>query len=87
MASRTLRRLSGPQRLVFCAFDLLHLNGKDLRNHPLVERRAKLEELIPSEECLKLLDALCAANSTHSSHILRFVCGPRMRARAGSEFL
>src|SRR6185436_19221816 len=35
-----------PQRLVFCAFDLLHLNGKDLRDAPLAERRPKLKELI-----------------------------------------
>ena len=38
-----------PQHLIFCAFDLLHLNGKDLRNQSLVERRAKLKELILSE--------------------------------------
>jgi bifunctional non-homologous end joining protein LigD len=38
-----------PQGLIFCAFDLLHLNGKDLRGQPLVERRAKLKELVPSE--------------------------------------
>jgi len=38
-----------PQRLIFCAFDLLHLNGKDVRNSPLSERRAKLRELVPSE--------------------------------------
>ena len=38
-----------PQSLVFCAFDLLHLNGKDLRERPLLERKAKLEELIPNE--------------------------------------
>src|SRR5262245_40044861 len=38
-----------PQSLIFCAFDLLHLNGKDLRDHPLVERRAKLNALIPTE--------------------------------------
>jgi bifunctional non-homologous end joining protein LigD len=34
---------------VFCAFDLLHLDGEDLRDQPLLERRAKLKELIPSE--------------------------------------
>jgi len=34
---------------VFCAFDLLHLNGKDLRERPLLERRPKLKELIPNE--------------------------------------
>jgi ATP-dependent DNA ligase len=35
-----------PQRLLFYAFDLLHLNGKDLRNSPLLERRAELKKLI-----------------------------------------
>ena len=29
-----------PYRIVFFAFDLLHLDGKDLRRLPLVERRA-----------------------------------------------
>jgi bifunctional non-homologous end joining protein LigD len=38
-----------PQSLILCAFDLLHLNGKDLRDRPLLERRAKLKELVPSE--------------------------------------
>jgi bifunctional non-homologous end joining protein LigD len=38
-----------PQRLIFCAFDLLHLNGKDLREIPLLERRPKLKELVRSE--------------------------------------
>jgi DNA ligase D-like protein (predicted ligase) len=37
------------QRLILCAFDLLHLNGKDLRDLPLVERRVRLRELVPSE--------------------------------------
>jgi ATP-dependent DNA ligase len=38
-----------PQSLIFCAFDVLHLNGKDLRDRLLLERRAKLKKLIPSE--------------------------------------
>jgi ATP-dependent DNA ligase len=32
--------------LAFVAFDLLHLNGRDLRAKPLIERRAKLAELV-----------------------------------------
>lgn len=28
------------------AFDLLHLDGRDLRSQPLLERRAKLAELV-----------------------------------------
>jgi bifunctional non-homologous end joining protein LigD len=34
--------------LIFYAFDLLHLEGKDYRNLPLVERRAKLKLLVGS---------------------------------------
>ena len=35
-----------PERLVFVAFDLMHLDGKDLRARPLLERRAMLQPLI-----------------------------------------
>jgi ATP-dependent DNA ligase len=35
-----------PYRLVFFAFDLLYLNGRDLRGRPLMERRELLIELI-----------------------------------------
>ena len=39
-----LFRRGGPS---FCAFDLLHLNGKDLRNLPLIERKRSLRRIIP----------------------------------------
>ena len=32
----------------FFAFDLLHLDGEDLRGLPLVQRKAKLKKLLPS---------------------------------------
>jgi bifunctional non-homologous end joining protein LigD len=37
---------SQPTRLIFYAFDLLHLDGKNLLDRSLVERRAKLLELV-----------------------------------------
>jgi bifunctional non-homologous end joining protein LigD len=37
-----------PHRLVFFAFDLLFLNGRDLRRMPLIERKAILRDLIPA---------------------------------------
>jgi len=47
-----------PRRLVFYAFDLLHLDGQDLRERELVERRAMLSRIIKpafairySEQC------------------------------------
>jgi DNA ligase D-like protein (predicted ligase) len=39
-----------PERLIFYAFDLLHLNGKDLRDAPLLERRVMLKELLPPDD-------------------------------------
>jgi bifunctional non-homologous end joining protein LigD len=33
-------------QVVFYAFDLLHLNGRNLRGKPLVERRAKLPDVV-----------------------------------------
>jgi ATP-dependent DNA ligase len=35
---------------IFYAFDLLHLDGKDLREKPLLERRAKLKRLIQNPD-------------------------------------
>ena len=35
-----------PHRIVYFAFDLLHLDGEDLRKLPLIERRARLEKLL-----------------------------------------
>src|SRR5215210_8090885 len=43
-----------PGSLIFYAFDLLHLNGVDLRSEPLLERRSKLKELIGSDPCSPL---------------------------------
>jgi bifunctional non-homologous end joining protein LigD len=35
-----------PHTLLFYAFDILHLDGEDLRDQPLLERRAKLKGLL-----------------------------------------
>jgi bifunctional non-homologous end joining protein LigD len=41
--------LSGGGYLAFAAFDLLWLNGIDLRNRPLKERKEQLAELLPED--------------------------------------
>lgn len=46
-----------PNRLAFFAFDLLHLDGKDGRQMPLVERRAKLAEIIAPSFALRFSEA------------------------------
>ena len=41
----------------FYAFDLIWLNGLDLRRKPLVERKARLCELVRKSRCPRLLYA------------------------------
>ena len=43
--------------VVFCAFDLLELDGDDLRGRPLLERRARLEEAVRPSAALRLSEA------------------------------
>jgi bifunctional non-homologous end joining protein LigD len=38
-----------PHNIILYAFDLLHLNGKDLRQQTLMERRANLKQLIEAD--------------------------------------
>ena len=40
---------------VFYAFDLLWLNGKDLRGLPLVERKIRLRKLIEKSDCERII--------------------------------
>jgi bifunctional non-homologous end joining protein LigD len=44
-----LLRRRGPQ--YFCAFDLLRLDGRDLRDQPLIKRKHLLKQLIPPRPC------------------------------------
>lgn len=41
-----------PARLLYCVFDLLYLDGKDLRGRPLLERKATLEGILPKSPLL-----------------------------------
>jgi bifunctional non-homologous end joining protein LigD len=47
MRARTMRK--GIDLVNFFAFDLLFLNGRDLRNEPLIERKEKLRKLMPRD--------------------------------------
>ena len=42
---------------MFFAFDLLWLNGADLRQFPLIERKTKLRKLIERTKCSEILYA------------------------------
>jgi ATP-dependent DNA ligase len=64
--SRLQRRLGvtnpSPERItaypvVFCVFDLLEVDGDDLRGRPLLERRGRLAEVIRPSAALQLSEA------------------------------
>jgi DNA ligase D-like protein (predicted ligase) len=43
-----------PERLVYYVFDLLYLDGRDLRDAPLPERREMLRELLPPDDTRRI---------------------------------
>lgn len=45
-------------QVVFYAFDVLHLNGKDLTSEPLTRRRPRLREIVGQNATLRLLQEL-----------------------------
>jgi bifunctional non-homologous end joining protein LigD len=53
----TLLLEKGRDAAVFYAFDLLWLNGNDFRRIPLVERKARLSEIVHANRCPRLLYA------------------------------
>ena len=46
--------VSQPERLVLFAFDLLMLDGRDLRGDPLIGRRRRLQDLISGSLCSRV---------------------------------
>jgi hypothetical protein len=44
--SKLIRRARHGDRAVLCAFDLIHLDGEDLRRAPIEHRKAKLARLV-----------------------------------------
>ena len=55
--SQFYQLLSGKGEPIFYAFDLLWLDGEDLRNQPLIERKKRLARLVKSSGCKRLLYA------------------------------
>ncbi len=58
-----------PSRLLFVAFDLLHLDGMDLRQLPLVVRRERLQRLVETADGgrIQFSEALPARRSKSST--------------------
>ena len=82
-----LRTKAGSARAWFVAFDLMGLNGEDLRQRPLEERRAALSPLVAGVDCVLFSDALgpmersCSPRPAGSRRTLR-LCGSEGDSKA-----
>jgi bifunctional non-homologous end joining protein LigD len=56
----------------FYAFDLLWLNGQDLRQLPLIERKKRLQKLIAKSRCERIIVAQHIAK--HGTTLYREIC-------------
>jgi bifunctional non-homologous end joining protein LigD len=62
-------------RLRYCVFDLLYLDDKDLRSHPLIERKETLERILPKDPLLQ-----------YSTHLWeKGIAAFKRTSRAGEE--
>jgi DNA ligase D-like protein (predicted ligase) len=56
---QTLQHRSNPEHhIVFYAFDVLHMNGRDVTGEPLIARRAKLPAIVGQNPTIRLSEVL-----------------------------
>ena len=63
-----LRTKAGGERASFVAFDLLSLDGDDLRQRPLEERREALARLVAGVDAIQFSEALAAEGAVVFAH-------------------
>ncbi|HEY0413232.1 MAG TPA: DNA ligase D [Allosphingosinicella sp.] len=97
-ALRTELARHKPRDLVFMAFDLLHLDGVDLRREPVEDRRERLRELLGANEAARCLhfsdhvagggpDVFAAAEAIGMEGIVSKRLGSRYRSGTAKSWL
>jgi bifunctional non-homologous end joining protein LigD len=81
-----LRTKAGSARACLVAFDLLSLNGEDLRQRPLEERRAVLSPLVAGVAHILFSDALSAEGAVVFAHACKLGLEGIVSKRAGSRY-
>jgi bifunctional non-homologous end joining protein LigD len=81
-----LRTKIGGARATLIAFDMMAINGLDLRMTPLEERRDKLAELVHGVEAIHFSEALSAEGETVFAHACKLGLEGIVSKRAGSKY-
>jgi ATP-dependent DNA ligase len=79
-----------PERLVFYAFDLLALDGRDLRREPLLDRRTELVRLIGphnAASCLQFSDAVTGGGPAFFGHVSALDLEGIVAKKASSRYI
>ena len=81
-----LRTKAGGERASFVAFDLLGLEGDDLRQRPLEERRDALSRLVAGVDGVQFTEALAAEGAIVFAHACKLGLEGIVSKRAGSRY-
>src|ERR1051325_10385407 len=74
-------------QIVYFVFDLLYLDGYDLMNCPVVERKAKLAEILRPGNFIKLSDHIEGDGEEFFRHIEKFHLEGMIAKRAASKYV
>jgi bifunctional non-homologous end joining protein LigD len=77
---------SGGERAAFVAFNLLALEGDDLRQRPLEERREALAQLVHDVDGVRFSEAVAAEGATVFAHACQLGLEGIVSKRAGSRY-
>jgi bifunctional non-homologous end joining protein LigD len=80
-----LRTKAGGAEALLVAFDLLGLDGEDLRQRPLEERRYRLARLIAGADAISFSEAIEAEGATVFAHACKLGLEGIVSKRAGSR--
>jgi bifunctional non-homologous end joining protein LigD len=81
-----LRTKAGSAHACLVAFDILQLNGMDLRQRPLEERRDKLSPLVAGVEFIQFSEALNIDGALVFAHACKLGLEGIVSKRAGSRY-
>jgi bifunctional non-homologous end joining protein LigD len=81
-----LRTKEGGARAAYVAFDLLEVNGKDIRRVALEDRRAELERIVASAEAILFNEAFAAEGALVFAKACAMGLEGIVSKRAGSRY-
>jgi bifunctional non-homologous end joining protein LigD len=81
-----LRTKAGGELASFVAFDLLSLEGRDLRQQPLADRREALEPLVAGVDSIQFSEAVAGDGATVFAHACKLGLEGIVSKRALSRY-